>query len=96
MIAGLETIHFINQQASEFPFDIEIVDFLEAELNICGASYLGSRYMAGLLKNKRLTRINQDGCSLAEEITKAGGTGRAPSTPRQDTDSTIVCLELHI
>ena len=96
MIAGLETIHFLNQQAIELPFDIEIVDFLEAELNVCGASYLGGRYMAGLLENKLLTGTNQDGCSLAEEITKAGGTSRAPSTPRQDTDSTIACLELHI
>ena len=96
VIAGLETIHFLNQQSIDLPFDIEIVDFLGEELNVWGTSCLGSRYMAGLLSDELLARRDQNGRLLSEEIEKIGGAGIAATVPRQDVDKIIACLELHI
>ena len=42
VIAGLETIHFLNKQAIHLPFDIEIVDFLGEELNVWGLHVLAA------------------------------------------------------
>ena len=96
VIAGLETIHFLNQQSIDLPFDIEIVDFLGEELNVWGTSCLGSRYMAGLLSDELLARSDQNGRLLSDEIEKIGGAGIAATVPRQDADKIIACLELHI
>jgi len=96
VIAGLETIHFLNKQAIDLPFDIEIVDFLGEELNVWGTSCLGSRYMAGLLSDELLARSDQNGRLLRDEIEKIGGAGIAATVPRQDADQIIACLELHI
>ena len=96
VIAGLETIHYLNKKNIDLPFEIEIVDFLGEELNIWGTSCLGSRHMAGLLTDELLARSDQDGRRLSDELRKVGGTGVAATAPRQDADSIIACLELHI
>ncbi len=96
VIAGLETIHYLNQHNIKLPFEIEIIDFLGEELNIWGTSCLGSRHMAGLLTDELLARSDQDGRRLSDELRKVGGTGVAATAPRQDADSIIACLELHI
>ncbi|MDC2981605.1 Zn-dependent hydrolase [SAR116 cluster bacterium] len=96
VIAGLETVHYLNQNNINLPFDIEIIDFLGEELNVWGTSCLGSRHMAGLLTDDLLARNDQDGRQLSDEINKVGGTGIAAAMPRQDAGSIIACLELHI
>jgi len=96
VIAGLETIHFLNRHAIDLPVDIEIVDFLGEELNVWGASCLGSRHMAGLLTADILSRTDQDDRQLAAEILKIGGSGKPTLAPRQDAQSIMACLELHI
>ena len=96
VIAGLETIHYLNKKNINLPFEIEIVDFLGEELNIWGTSCLGSRHMAGLLTDELLARSDRDGRRLSDELRKVGGTGVAATAPRQDADSIIACLELHI
>ena len=96
IIAGLETIHHLNQHNIKLPFEIEIIDFLGEELNIWGTSCLGSRHMAGLLTDELLARSDQDGRRLSDELRNVGGTGVAATAPRQDADSIIACLELHI
>ena len=96
VIAGLETVHYLNQHDINLPFDIEIIDFLGEELNVWGTSCLGSRHMAGLLTDDLLARNDQDGRQLSDEINKVGGTGIAAAMPRQDAGSIIACLELHI
>ena len=96
VIAGLETIHYLNKKNIDLPFEIEIVDFLGEELNIWGTSCLGSRHMAGLLTDELLARSDQDGRRLSDELRKVGGTGVAATAPRQDAGSIIACLELHI
>jgi len=96
VIAGLETIHFLNRHAIDLPVDIEIVDFLGEELNVWGASCLGSRHMAGLLTADILSRTDQDDRQLAAEIVKSGGSGKPTLAPRQDAQSIMACLELHI
>ncbi len=96
VIAGLETVCYLNQHNITLPFDIEIIDFLGEELNVWGTSCLGSRHMAGLLTDDLLARSDQDGRRLSDEVRKVGGTGVAATGPRQDADSIIACLELHI
>ncbi len=96
VIAGLETIHYLNQYDIKLPFEIEIIDFLGEELNVWGASCLGSKHMAGLLTDDLLARNDQDGRRLSDEVRKVGGTGIAATTPREDADNIIACLELHI
>ena len=96
VIAGLETIHFLNKQEIDLPFDVEIVDFLGEELNVWGTSCLGSRHMAGLLSDELLARSDQNGRLLSDEIGKIGGAGIAANVPRQDAEKIIACLELHI
>ena len=96
LIAGLETIHFLNDQEIDLPFDIELVDFLGEELNVWGISCLGSRHMAGLLDDNILGRIDSYGRQLRQEIIKAGGAGKASSGARSDAATILACFELHI
>jgi len=96
VVAGLEAVHFLNQQQIDLPFDVEIVDFLGEELNVWGTSCLGSRHMAGLLTEEILMRVDQDGRRLGDEIKDIGGTGKPASSPREDAQSILACLELHI
>jgi len=96
VLAGLETVHFLNQQQIDLPFDLEIVDFLGEELNVWGTSCLGSRHMAGLLTDDILDRVDSDGRRLADEIERIGGTGKPASGARPDAQSILACLELHI
>ncbi len=96
VVAGLEAIHFLNRQQMDLPYDIEIVDFLGEELNVWGTSCLGSRHMAGLLTEDILMRVDQDGRRLGDEIKRIGGTGEPASGPREDAQSILACLELHI
>ena len=96
IIAGMETIHYLDQHNITLPFEIEIIDFLGEELNVWGTSCLGSRHMAGLLTDDLLARSDQDGRRLSNEVRKVGGSGVAATVPRQDADNIIACLELHI
>ena len=96
VVAGLEAAHFLNQQQIDLPFDVEIIDFLGEELNVWGTSCLGSRHMAGLLTEDILMRVDQDGRRLGDEIEKIGGTGTPAAGPREDAQSILACLELHI
>ena len=96
VVAGLEAIHFLNQQQIDLPFDVEIIDFLGEELNVWGTSCIGSRHMAGLLTEDILMRVDQDGRRLGDEIEKIGGTGTPAAGPREDAQSILACLELHI
>ena len=43
-----------------------------------------------------LSRIDQEGRQLGLEIESIGGKRQPPRTPRQDADTIIACLELHI
>ena len=96
VVAGLETVHFLNRQAIDLPFELEIVDFLGEELNVWGTSCLGSRHMAGLISDELLARSDQNGRVLSDAIGKVGGSSIAATAPRQDNDRIIACLELHI
>ncbi|MAW82842.1 MAG: Zn-dependent hydrolase [Crocinitomicaceae bacterium] len=96
IVAALEVIHFLNKQNIDLPFSIEIVDFLGEELNVWGLSCLGSRHMAGLLTDEMLLRIDQEGRLLGPQIESIGGNRQPPKAPRQDADTIIACLELHI
>ena len=96
LIAGLETIHYLNQKDIDLPFDIELVDFLGEELNVWGISCLGSRHMAGLLNNDILSRLDQNGRHLGQEILKAGGAGKAATGARPDAETILACFEVHI
>ena len=96
LIAGLETIHYLNQKDIDLPFDIELVDFLGEELNVWGISCLGSRHMAGLLNNDILSRVDQNGRQLGQEILKAGGAGKSATGARPDAETILACFEVHI
>ena len=96
LVAALEVVHFLNEQKISLPFSIEIVDFLGEELNVWGLSCLGSRHMAGLLTDEMLSRIDQEGRKLGQEIESIGGNGLPAKAPRQDADKIMACLELHI
>ena len=96
VIAGLECVHYLNQNQIDLPFDLEIIDFLGEELNVWGTSCIGSRYMAGLLTDDLLQRVDADGRLLGLEIEKLGGTGQPPSSSRDDADTIMACFELHI
>ena len=96
VIAGLECVHYLNQNHINLPFDLEIIDFLGEELNVWGTSCIGSRYMAGLLTDDLLKRVDADGRACSGMRLKNGGTGQPSLSPRDDADTIMACFELHI
>ena len=96
VIAALEVVHYLNENAIELPFELEINDYLGEELNVWGTSCLGSRHMAGLITAEMLNRIDADGRRLGAELARVGGKDQASDGPRKDVSRIKACLELHI
>ena len=96
VVSSLSIIKSFRENNVEFPFDIELYDYLGEELNDWGMSCIGSRGMTGFLTEEILNRKNSSGKILKEEINKIGGDSNCLGKKFSIFQDIIACFELHI
>ena len=73
IVASLAILKEFRENNVQFPFDIELYDYLGEELNDWNTSCLGTRAMTGLLDDEILRRTDGAGRVLKNEIDRVGG-----------------------
>jgi beta-ureidopropionase / N-carbamoyl-L-amino-acid hydrolase len=92
--AGLEIARVLEERAIALDHAFEVYDCLAEEVSPYGLSCVGSRAVAGLLDEMMLARVDDEGETLRDGITRMGGDADGRASARRDD---VACyLELHI
>ena len=96
IVASLAILKEFKENNVQFPFDIELYDYLGEELNDWNTSCLGTRAMTGLLDDEILRRTDGAGRVLKNEIDRVGGNSDKLGERFECFENVIACFELHI
>jgi allantoate deiminase len=92
-IAAVQRLHDAGRR---LPFAIEVLAFADEEGLRFGATYLGSRSVAGRLGDDDLGRTDADGVTMADAIRNAGGNPDQIRDDRWDDQRPLGYVEVHI
>ena len=92
-IAAVQQLHDTGRR---LPFAIEVLAFADEEGLRFGATYLGSRAVAGRLGEDDLRRTDGDGVTMAEAIRAAGGDPDRIADDRWKGERPLGYVEVHI
>jgi allantoate deiminase len=73
IMVAIATVHRLRTRGARLPFAIEVLAFADEEGLRFGASYLGSRALAGTFNPADLARADAKGTTMAEAIHAFGG-----------------------
>jgi hydantoinase/carbamoylase family amidase len=97
VIAGLEVARLFMEKGFDPIHPLEVVSFLAEEPSPFGLSTIGSRAMAGKLKEEQLTSLKDaTGRDLAAAIHEMGGSPEKLGEAKRPPGSILAYLELHI
>jgi allantoate deiminase len=96
VITGLEAIQILHSGGIVPPNPIELVSFCGEEGSRFGALYIGSKAMAGTLREQDLELRDQDGISLREALASVDLPREDYHALRRLPESLLAYLELHI
>ena len=97
VIGGLEVARLFRETAFNNDHPLEVVVFLAEEPSPFGLSTIGSRGMAGKLKEEQLVTLQDgDGRNLGSAIRDMGGNPQKLSEAKRCSDDILAYLELHI
>ena len=96
IVSSLSILKNFREKKIDFPFDIELYDYLGEELNDWSISCVGTRGMTGLLDEEILNRMDSTGRILKDEINKVGGNSKKLIKKFSLFQDVIACFELHI
>jgi len=96
IVASLAILKEFRENNVQFPFDIELYDYLGEELNDWNTSCLGTRAMTGLLDDEILGRTDGAGRVLKNEIDRVGGNSDKLGERFECFANVIACFELHV
>lgn len=92
-IAAVQRLHDAGRR---LPFDIEVLAFADEEGLRFGATYLGSRALAGRLGPNDLERVDSGGVTMAEAIRAFGGDPGRIADDRWSAERPLGYFEVHI
>ena len=92
-VAAVQRLHDADKR---LPFAIEVLAFADEEGLRFGATYLGSRAIAGRLGDGDLARTDDAGVTMAEAIKSSGGDPTRMADDRWSGDRPIGYVEVHI
>ncbi|MFS0575991.1 Zn-dependent hydrolase [Sporosarcina sp. 179-K 3D1 HS] len=96
VLAGIEVVQTLNEQRIQHDHPIEVIAFTDEEGSRFGFGMIGSRAMAGTLREEQLGQVDSDGVTIGEAMKRVGldplNIGEASKEP-----STVKAyVELHI
>jgi allantoate deiminase len=84
------------EERCALPFALEVLGFIDEEGVRFQSTYLGSRALAGTLKERDLATVDADGVSLREAIRAFGGDPDGLAEERRDPGSLLGYVEAHL
>ena len=97
VIAGLEVVRLFMEKGFDPIHPLEVVAFLAEEPSPFGLSTIGSRAMAGTLKEEQLTSLTDAaGRDLGTAIREMGGSPEKLGEAKRPPENILAYLELHI
>ncbi len=96
VVTAIECVDFLNSRKKKLPFAIEIVGFADEEGVRFGATLIGSRALAGSLREETLDATDKEGISMREALRGFGlDPARIAEAARQPKD-VLAYAEIHI
>ncbi len=97
VVAGLELARLLEESGTSLRHPLEVVSFAAEEPSPFGISTVGSRAMAGKLRQEEVeTLMDAGGRTLAEAIRESGGDPSSLEGRIRSAEEILVYLELHI
>jgi allantoate deiminase len=96
VLVAIEAVQRLRDHHRQLPFPIEVLAFADEEGLRFGASYLGSRALAGRLGEDDLRRADAEGVTMAEAIRGFGGDPVKVGEDRWSGERPLGYLEVHI
>ena len=96
VLAAIACVEYLREQKRRLPFALEVIAFADEEGARFQTTYLGSRAMAGTLKEPDLKRFDARGVTLSEAIRAFGGDPDKLDSARRDPQPLLGYAEVHI
>ncbi|MED1951091.1 Zn-dependent hydrolase [Brevibacillus centrosporus] len=96
VLSGVEALQTMNEQGVETEHPIEVIAFTDEEGTRFGYGMIGSRGIAGLLKEDELVSRDEAGISIAEAMANVGLDPAQIGKAARETGSVKAYVELHI
>lgn len=96
VLSGVEALQTMNEQGVETEHPIEVIAFTDEEGTRFGYGMIGSRGIAGLLKEDELVSRDEAGISIAEAMANVGLDPAQISKAAREPGSVKAYVELHI
>jgi allantoate deiminase len=96
VLVAIEAVQRLHDHHQRLPFAIEVLAFADEEGLRFGATYLGSRAVAGRLGEDDLRRTDAEGVTMAEAIRAFGGDPARIGDDRWQGERPMGYIEVHI
>jgi allantoate deiminase len=96
VMVAIAAVQALHDALIRLPFAIEVLAFADEEGLRFGATYLGSRALAGRLGEDDLRRQDADGVTMAEAIRTCGGDPERIGDDRWRAERPLGYVEVHI
>lgn len=96
VLGAIEAIRSLNAANVEIQRTIEVIAFTAEEPNTFGVSTFGSRALSGSLPQGALKRTDPRGRTLAQFLSRRGGSPEDIASARADPSGVAAFVELHI
>jgi allantoate deiminase len=96
VVAGIEAVQIMNENGIRTKHPIEVIGFCDEEGTRFHTTLLGSRAIAGTLREKDLEAKDKDGVTLAKAMQESGLDPSKYGMAARDAKSILGYLELHI
>jgi allantoate deiminase len=96
VVAAIECVHALNKQGKRLPFAIEVLGFADEEGVRFGCTLLGSRAVAGTFDPTLLEKVDHEGVSMRQALTKFGLDPAQISCAAHKRADVLAYAELHI
>lgn len=96
VVAPIECVRSLNERGKRLPFAIEIVGFADEEGVRFSATLLGSRAVAGTFDMAVLDKVDHEGITMREALTRFGLDAQAIARAARRRDEVLAYAEIHI
>lgn len=96
VLAAIEAIHTMHENSIQPKHTIEVVAFTDEEGSRFGFGMIGSRALAGTLKQDNLTQRDEQGVTIAEAMEAAGYVPSQLASAARKSEEIKGYVELHI
>jgi allantoate deiminase len=96
VVTALACVQHLHEQNLRLPFAIEVIGFADEEGVRYQTTYLGSKALAGIFKEKDLKRLDAQGIAMGDAIKSFGGNPDKIASARRDPHQLLGYAEVHI